>query len=29
LKRPLLDVVAEVLVAQPGASLAEVAQALG
>jgi AcrR family transcriptional regulator len=28
-KRPLLDVVAEVLVAQPGASLAEVAQAAG
>jgi AcrR family transcriptional regulator len=28
-KRPLLDVVAEALVAQPGASLAEVAQAAG
>ena len=28
-KRPLLDVVAEVLVAQPGASLAEVAEAAG
>jgi AcrR family transcriptional regulator len=28
-KRPLLDVVAEVLVAQPGAALAEVAQAAG
>lgn len=28
-KRPLLEVVAEVLVAQPGASLAEVAQAAG
>jgi AcrR family transcriptional regulator len=28
-KRPLLDLVAEVLVAQPGASLAEVAQAAG
>ena len=28
-KRPLLDVVAEVLVAQPGASLAEVAHAAG
>lgn len=28
-KRPLLDVVAEVLLAQPGASLAEVAQAAG
>ncbi|NUP47872.1 MAG: TetR/AcrR family transcriptional regulator [Catenulispora sp.] len=29
MKRPLLDVVAEVLVAQPGASLAEVAEAAG
>lgn len=28
-KRPLLDVAAEVLVAQPGASLAEVAEAVG
>ena len=29
MKRPLLDVVAEVLLAQPGASLAEVAEAAG